>query len=197
MLMVTPTPDVVLKLARSASLSEHVIALSARHEDVNKYMNAADAAFMLRDSMSIQIASPRRPSSLNTVWQALPVIMTEAVKDACALAQRLGNYVDKDDPEAIRLIGSTNRETVTSSAREILGRRADRGDLPTVPRHGSSQPLRRTHERCGLSPAPAPREPSLHEIACHGIRVAVPTCTGSQRNAGRVFSNPEMRLKRR
>ena len=50
--------------------------------------------------------------------------MTEAAKDTYALAQRLGNYVDKDDPEAIRLIVSTSRKAVAGSAREILGRRS-------------------------------------------------------------------------
>ena len=134
MLIATPTPDVVLKLARSTSLSEHVIALSARHEDVNRYMNAADAAFMLRDSIATnRVASPTKFAEY--CLAGLPVIMTEAVKDAYALAQRLGNCVDKDDPEAIRLIASTNRETVASSAREILGRQAQIEAIYQLYRH--------------------------------------------------------------
>ena len=123
MLFVTPNPEAVLMLAQSASLSEQVIALSARHEEVNRYMNAADAAFMLRDGVNAnRVASPTKFAEY--CLAGLPVIMTGAVKDAYALAQRLGNYVDKDDPEAIRRIVSTNRETVAGSAREILGRRS-------------------------------------------------------------------------
>ena len=134
MLMATPTPDAVRKLARAASLSEHVIALSARHEDVNRYMNAADAALMLRDSVAANhVASPTKFAEY--CLAGLPVIMTAAVKDAYALAQRLGNYIDKDDPEAIRLIASTNRETVASAAREILGRRAQSEAIYQLYRH--------------------------------------------------------------
>ena len=86
-------------------------------------MNAADAAFMLRDDVDAnRVASPTKFAEY--CLAGLPVIMTGAVKDAYALAKRLGNYVDKDDPEAIRRIVSTNRETVAGSAREILGRQS-------------------------------------------------------------------------
>ena len=97
-------------------------------------MNAADAAFMLRDSIDTnRVASPTKFAEY--CLAGLPVIMTEAVKDAYALAQRLGNYVDKDDPEAIRLIASTNRETVASSARKILGRQAQIEAIYQLYRH--------------------------------------------------------------
>ena len=170
MLFVTPHPEAVLVLAQSALLSEQVIALSVRHEEVNRYMNAADAAFMLRDDVDAnRVASPTKFAEY--CLAGLPVIMTGAVKDAYALAQRLGNYVDKDDPEAIRLIVSTNRKPspvrrVKFSADNRRSRRftnfTNTWLIPT---------LSSTRESLRATSCAGPRELSLHEIAYHGTRL--------------------------
>lgn len=64
--------------------------LSARHGEVNGYLNAADVAFLLRETNAINVvAAPTKFAEY--CLTGLPVIVTEGVPDYHALAGRYGN----------------------------------------------------------------------------------------------------------
>lgn len=95
-------------------------SLSARYQQVNAYLNAADFAFMLREDTPVnRVASPTKFAEY--CLAGLPVIMTDAVRDSARIADRIGNRVDPE-PEAILAASGLDRAVVAQRAGELLSR---------------------------------------------------------------------------
>lgn len=121
LLVLTPDPDAALPALAGlpeASFELHAVGL----EEVNAWLNGADAALLLR-----------RPDPLNDVafptkfaeygMAGLPVLMTDAVPEAWALAKEIGNLCPVRDGAA-SLPGEASRERVAAAYRERLSREA-------------------------------------------------------------------------
>jgi glycosyltransferase involved in cell wall biosynthesis len=99
---------------------QSVVVLSAALQDLNKYLNAADAAFMLRQAMPVNtVALPTKFAEY--CLTGLPVIMTEAVPEACRIATKLDNWA-RLDGDRIRWPPSFHRADVARQARLLLGK---------------------------------------------------------------------------
>jgi len=98
------------------------ILLSARHDEVNAYLNAADFAIMLRsDTLLNAVAFPTKFSEY--CLAGLPIIMSNSVPECYALADRIGNLVDCQDASlSVKKDGS--REQASSDYQGLLGRRS-------------------------------------------------------------------------
>lgn len=95
-------------------------SLSARYQEVNAYLNAADLAFMLREDTPVnQVASPTKFAEY--CLAGLPVIMTYAVRDSARTADIIGNRV-APEPEAILAASDLNRDVVAQKAGKLLSR---------------------------------------------------------------------------
>lgn len=86
------TPDTKAASELTANV-DGIMVRRAANTDVNRYLNAADAAFMLRDPVATnRVASPTKFSEY--CLAGLNVIMTDAVADSYALAKTMGNIID-------------------------------------------------------------------------------------------------------
>ncbi|MEE3046825.1 MAG: hypothetical protein VX620_16360 [Pseudomonadota bacterium] len=100
-----------------------VIVQSAQLQEMNGYLNAADAAFMIRDYMPLnEAAFPTKFSEYGLC--GLPVIMNMAVPDAYELAINAGNYVDCCDIASIKMFSDEKRSKVSLFYRERVTKQA-------------------------------------------------------------------------
>lgn len=123
LLIVTPAQDEAhRRLARHPAV-EGVALRGATIAEMNRYLNAADAAFMLRAATATNRAA--FPTKFAEYCLAgLAVVMTPAVPEAYATAQRLGNLLpvpadgEVDWPEGYdrSLVGAAARACLTRSA---------------------------------------------------------------------------------
>ena len=91
--------------------------------EVNRYLNAADAAFMLRDKVATNIvASPTKFAEY--CLAGLPVVMTDAVADSYSLAREGGNLVDATDGAIPTDIPTIDRRVIAGFYRGRLSREA-------------------------------------------------------------------------
>jgi glycosyltransferase involved in cell wall biosynthesis len=120
LLVLTPeTPDAKRRVAQLDP--ESVLVRSASLQDLNAYLNGADVGFMLRQD------TPANAASLPTKFAeycltGLPVIMTEAVPEACRLAANLGNWVRFDDSSQLAWPVDYDRIKVAHAAKLWLGK---------------------------------------------------------------------------
>ena len=106
--------------------TEAVLVRSVANSEVNRYLNAADAAFMLRDKVATNIvASPTKFAEYGLA--GLPVVMTDAVADSYALAQECGNLVEVVDGSVPTSIPKIDRQVIAAFYRIRLGREAVTG----------------------------------------------------------------------
>lgn len=98
--------------------------VSARLEEVNGLLNAADAAFLLRHADDTnRVASPTKFAEY--CLAGLPVIMTEAIADSHHLARENGNLMSFDDSTpALTLPPALDRVTLAQRYRGLLGKQA-------------------------------------------------------------------------
>ncbi len=121
LLLLTPAIDAARRKMMAHDID--VILRSAAIDDVNGYLNAADVAFMLRESTGTnQAAFPTKFSEY--CLAGLPVIMTDAVPDACRVAERLQNYVQPPIDGKLMLPEGYDRQKVADAARNSLTRQA-------------------------------------------------------------------------
>jgi glycosyltransferase involved in cell wall biosynthesis len=115
------TPDIGDAERRLARLDRQItIVRFAVLQNMNMYLNAADAAFMLRRMTPVNVVA--LPTKFAEYCLAgLPVIMTDAVPEACAISSKLGNRA--------RIWGHTiewplafDRAVVAINARVLLGK---------------------------------------------------------------------------
>ena len=73
-----------------------ISVIEAAYHEVNSYLNAADAGFLLREQSQLnEVASPTKFAEY--CLTGLPVIMQNTVKDAFEMARSLGNLIELTD----------------------------------------------------------------------------------------------------
>jgi hypothetical protein len=116
------TPDADAARRRLAHLDPDAVRVtSARFDTVNGYLNAADAAFMLRrPSLVNRVASPTKFAEY--CLAGLPVIMTDAVEEAWRTSEILCNRI-RLEGESLEWLPAFDRAEVARRARGLLGKR--------------------------------------------------------------------------
>ncbi len=123
LLILSPEQEEVRRrLADHPEIKESVLR-SAAIVDVNRYLNAADVAFMLREPTATNRAAfPTKFAEY--CLTGLPVIMTSAVPDVHAFAERLGNLLPPAAAQAADEPAGYDRRRVADQARVSLTRTA-------------------------------------------------------------------------
>ena len=121
LLILSPEQEQVRRhLAARPEVSGAVLR-SAAIGEVNRYLNAADAAFMLREPTATNRAA--FPTKFAEYCLAgLPVIMTPAVPEAHAMAERLGNLLLPASARSADALSGYDRARVAEEARACLTR---------------------------------------------------------------------------
>ena len=121
LLVVTPRPEAARPAL--AGLPDDRYALrSARLEEVNGWLNAADAAIMLRRPDPLNaVAFPTKFAEYGMV--GLPVLMNDAVPEAAGVAREVGNFCPVVNGLAA-LPAEVDRVAIASAVRERLSREA-------------------------------------------------------------------------
>ncbi|MFV1852280.1 MAG: hypothetical protein ACMZ66_16450 [Thalassospira sp.] len=97
--------------AKKAGLDGDVTIISARLEEMNEYLNAGDAAFMVRDYLPLNaVAFPTKFSEYGLC--GLPVIMNSSVPDAYKLGLEAGNIIDCHNIDRIKPFSDAERTRV-------------------------------------------------------------------------------------
>lgn len=123
LLLLTPAIDQARSLVDDHGLPAEAVTLrKASIEEVNDFLNAADCAFMLREESPIN-ASAAPTKFAEYALAGLPVIMTEAVRDAALLAHRHGNLVNPREDGAWSL-PTGDRVTLSAAYAEVLSKEA-------------------------------------------------------------------------
>ncbi|MEW5704590.1 MAG: glycosyltransferase [Pseudomonadota bacterium] len=116
------TADTVAASALACD-TDGVVVRSVANVEVNRYLNAADAAFMLRDKAATNlVASPTKFAEY--CLAGLPVVMTDAVADSYALAREGGNLVNVEDGSIATDIPAVDRKKIAEFYRGRLSREA-------------------------------------------------------------------------
>jgi hypothetical protein len=146
MLILTPAlEEAQRRLARHPAI-DGVVIRSATIAGMNRYLNAADAAFMLREATATNRAAfPTKFAEY--CLTGLAVIMTPAVPDAYAMAKRLGNLMSAQTEGIDEWPEGYDRRRVASDAGSFLTRTSvaphyaavyslppDRADCPREPK---------------------------------------------------------------
>lgn len=119
LLVITPdTGDAERRLAGVDR--ESTIVLSAMLKNMNMYLNAADAALMLRRmTPANSVALPTKFAEY--CLTGLPVIMTDAVPEACAISSKLGNLA-RCSGNAVQWPLAFDRADVAVNAKALLAK---------------------------------------------------------------------------
>jgi glycosyltransferase involved in cell wall biosynthesis len=117
------TPDTNRAMGYLSNLPHQSYKLvSARHEDVNGYLNAADFAVMLRSHSPVNnVAFPTKFAEYGLA--GLPVIMGDSVPECFAIALRIGNLIDVEGAD-LTLKQADDRERVSTAYQSQLTRSA-------------------------------------------------------------------------
>jgi hypothetical protein len=123
LLLLTPAVDRARQEVAARALPEAAVTLrKAAIEEVNGFLNAADCAFMLRQDSPINAAAA--PTKFAEYALAgLPVVMTEAVRDAAALARAHGILVPPAE-DAAWTLPRHDRPAVAAALAEGLSKEA-------------------------------------------------------------------------
>jgi hypothetical protein len=116
------TPEIEAARRRTAAIDPIAVTiLSSAFDKVNYYLNAADAAFMVRrPTPANAVASPVKFAEYSLA--GLPVIMTEAVRDAWRQAGELGNRASIEGT-GVLVSPAFERQDVARRANLLLGKR--------------------------------------------------------------------------
>lgn len=107
-LVLTAQPDEAKNIIGTR---DQVTVTSASLEQMNGYLNAADAAFMIRDDLPLNaVAFPTKFAEYGLC--GLPVIMTRTVPDAFKLASQAGNCVSNENIESLKMLSDERRSEI-------------------------------------------------------------------------------------
>lgn len=121
LLVVTPTPD-ALRPALADLPADAYRLRTARLEEVNAFLNAADVALLyLKPDPRNTSAFPIKFSEYGMA--GLPVLMTDAVPEAAAVAREVGNF-HPIAGDVAALPAAADRAAIASAFRERLSREA-------------------------------------------------------------------------
>ncbi len=117
------TPDTNRAMGYLSNLPHQNYKLvSARHEEVNGYLNAADFAVMLRSNSPVnKVAFPTKFAEYGLT--GLPVIMGDSVPECFAIALKIGNLIDVEGAD-LTLKQDDDRERVSAAYQSQLTRSA-------------------------------------------------------------------------
>jgi glycosyltransferase involved in cell wall biosynthesis len=122
LLIITPHAPTAIQALQFRSQGLIRVIEAAFHE-VNLYLNAADAGFLLREKSRVnEVASPTKFAEY--CLTGLPVIMQDTVKDAFEMARSLGNLIEFTDLGVHLPTTAFDRSSIASKARILMGRRA-------------------------------------------------------------------------
>lgn len=124
LLVLTPARDEAVRRLSARLPEDGWQVRSAPLDEMNRYLNAADAAFLLRHpTPTNRAASPTKFAEY--CLAGLPVIMTEAVPDAHRLAAGLGNLVRFDERAGcLEPLPRLDRAAIAVAGRRALGKSA-------------------------------------------------------------------------
>jgi len=121
LLILTPQQEEVQRRLDARGRIDDVAIRSATIAEMNGYLNAADAAFMLReDTATNRAAFPTKFAEY--CLTGLAVVMTPAVPDAHAMARRLGNLIPPPVRGRVQWPAEYDRRRVAEEARSCLTR---------------------------------------------------------------------------
>jgi hypothetical protein len=122
LLIMTPNAPASIRALQSRSQG-YIRVIEAAYHEVNSYLNAADAGFLLREKNLLnEGASPTKFAEY--CLTGLAVIMENTVKDAFDMARTLGNLIELTDLDVHLPIIGYDRSSVANKARVLMGRRA-------------------------------------------------------------------------
>jgi len=122
LLIITPNAPTAIQALQSRSQG-FIRVIEATYHEVNSYLNAADAGFLLREKSRLnEVASPTKFAEY--CLTGLPVIMQNTVKDAFEMARSLGNLIELTDLGVHLPTTGFDRTSVANKARILMGRRA-------------------------------------------------------------------------
>jgi glycosyltransferase involved in cell wall biosynthesis len=122
LLIITPHAPTAIRALQFRSQGL-IRVIEATYHEVNSYLNAADAAFLLREKTRLnEVASPTKFAEY--CLTGLPVIMQNTVKDAFEMARSLGNLIELTDLGVHLPTTGFGRTSVANKARIFMGRRA-------------------------------------------------------------------------
>ena len=122
LLIMTPNAPTSIRALQSQSQG-YIRVIEAAYHEVNSYLNAADAGFLLREKNPLnEGASPTKFAEY--CLTGLPVIMQNTVKDAFEMARSLGNLIELTDFGMHLPTAGFDRTSVAKRARMLMGRRA-------------------------------------------------------------------------
>jgi glycosyltransferase involved in cell wall biosynthesis len=122
LLIITPNAPIAMQTLQSRSQGL-IRVIEATYHEVNSYLNAADAGFLLREKNRLnEVASPTKFAEY--CLTGLPVIMQNTVKDAFDMARSLGNLIELTDLAMHLPTTAFDRISVAEKARVLMGRRA-------------------------------------------------------------------------
>jgi len=121
LLVVTPEREAAERRLRDHPGIKNAVFRSATITEMNGYLNAADAAFMLREPTATNRAAfPTKFAEY--CLTGLAVVMTPSVPDAYAVAQRLGNLIAVPSAGRVAWPERYDRRRVADEARSSLTR---------------------------------------------------------------------------
>lgn len=121
LIVLTPATNQARALIVSQGVPDGAVILrKAAIEEVNGYLNAADCAFMIRkDDPLNHSASPTKFAEY--AMAGLPVVMTEAVRDAAAMAMQYGNMVAPRN-DGKWMVPNVDRRALSKAYTDILAK---------------------------------------------------------------------------
>jgi hypothetical protein len=121
LLIITPRAPTTIRALQFQSQG-FIRVIEAAYHEVNSYLNAADAGFLLREQSPLnEVASPTKFAEY--CLTGLPVIMQNTVKDAFEMARSLGNLIELTDLGVYRSTMEFDRASIASKASKLMGRR--------------------------------------------------------------------------
>jgi glycosyltransferase involved in cell wall biosynthesis len=122
LLIMTPNAPASIRALQSRSQG-YIRVIEAAYHEVNSYLNAADAGFLLREKNLLnEGASPTKFAEY--CLTGLAVIMQNTVKDAFDMARTLGNLTELTEEGVHVRTSGFDRASVANKARMLMGRRA-------------------------------------------------------------------------
>lgn len=121
LLVLTPQAEIARKMLSQLPGGSYQV-FSARLDEVNNYLNAADYALMLRDYNPIN-ASAFPTKFAEYCLAGLPVIMCSSIPEAYAMAKETGNLCEYDDNK-VAFCAIADRTEISSRYQALLSRQA-------------------------------------------------------------------------
>ena len=125
-LVLTPNTEKARQLLKGLR-ADRVLLVSAKFEEINGYLNAADIGMFLRKPIQLNaVASPVKFAEYSLT--GLSVIMSDAVEQCVAYAKAFGTYIEYEweGMPIVPMMAESKRLVVAEKAAQTLGRKSQR-----------------------------------------------------------------------